>query len=666
VVGGPGSSRHTGPEPNCHIQLDLFQFDLDGTITVNLGASISGQGQCVLTLPEAKTHVPAGELGYVALSARPTLTLEVTGTIAMNTSITLKCGAEYRWNAGAESRTKFCSTTSLPLALTSSTGVEAKATAAINLGVALDDIVGITGQLNAAIDTNYTPTTHPIATIDATAGYELGACLACFWSGSPAHVTMLTGTFFTKRIATYDTPPPPPPTTTGPLTITTTSLPTATTGIAYRATLTATGGTGPYTWAITTGTLPPGLTLEPTNGTITGVPTNAGTSNLTITTTDNARTAAATGLAVTVAPPPNANALTNIAAVVGGYGNAYALKNDGTVWSWGNNNGGALGDGTTTSHTLPAPVPGLANVTQVAATGSDTYALESDGSLWAWGSNTFGEIGDGTTTPRLTPVKVLGLPRIKAIYAGSANALAQGADGSVWAWGKNGFGELGDGTTVDRHQPVTLSLTNVKALAVGAYMNGYALKNDGTVWAWGTNYAGQLGNGTASGGSYNGTPAQVQGLTGVTSIAAGTGSAFAIRQDGTVWAWGDNSVGRLGDGTTTNRALPVQLPGLSQVTSIAPGSYGDVFAIRSDRSVWGWGANAYGALFDPPTSPTRLLPGPIPSLTGAVSISAGGYASSYLIKQDGTAWAWGYNYAGQLGDGTTVDRYKLIPIGAQG
>ncbi|WP_202615954.1 putative Ig domain-containing protein, partial [Arthrobacter sp. H-02-3] len=550
--------------------LDLFQFDLDGTITVNLGSSISGQGKCTLTLPEAKTRVPAGNLGFVVFAAKPTLTLEVTGKVAMNTSITLKCGAEYRWSAGAESRTNFCSSASSPLALTSSAGVEAKATAAIDVRVALDDMVGITGQLNAGIDTKYTPTTHPITTIDATAGYELGACLACFWAGSPAHVTMLTGPFYNHRIATYDTPPPPPPTTTAPLTITTTSLPTATTGTAYRTTLTGTGGTGPYMWAITTGTLPPGLTLEPTNGTITGIPTSAITSNLTITLTDNKHTSTTITTTLTARPaaPPG---LTNVKTIISTGHTTYALKTDGTVWAWGLNPWGQLGNGTTTNSSTPVRVTGLTSATAITANDGSAYALLQDGTVWAWGGNWWGELGNGTANnSSSTPVRVTGLTGATAITASvwdvSAYALLQ--DGTVWAWGGNATGQLGNGTTTDSSTPVQVTgLTGATAVTTETFDAGgntsnttsYALLQDGTVRAWGYNQYGQLGNGTTTNSS---TPVQVTGLTSATAITAsgsGNNRAYALLQDGTVRAWGSNSYWELGNGTTTDSWIPVQV-----------------------------------------------------------------------------------------------------------
>ncbi|MET3165582.1 UNVERIFIED_ORG: alpha-tubulin suppressor-like RCC1 family protein, partial [Arthrobacter sp. UYEF10] len=349
------------------------------------------------------------------------------------------------------------------------------------------------------------------------------------------------------------------------------------------------------------------------------------------------------------------------------------LKNLTCAHAWGGNNSGQVGDGTTTKRSLPRRVPTLSGITSIAAGSSNGYALKNDGTVWAWGNNNYGQLGDGTTISQLSPVQVPGLTGINEIYTGSESSFALASDGTVWGWGYNSMGQLGDGTTTHRLAPVKLPITNVKMIAVGDYQSTYALKNDGTVWSWGLNYAGQLGYGST--GPATSSPAQVQGLPAVSFIDAGSSSAFALATDTTVWAWGENSSGRLGDGTTENRPLPVQLQPLTGVTKITAGSYGNVFAMRSDRSVWGWGSNAYGQMFDPFTSPgpnyppyggIRPIPADIPQLLGVSAIEAGGFGSSYVVKSDGSAWAWGHNYAGQLGDGTTTTRLELIPVGTAG
>ena len=191
------------------------------------------------------------------------------------------------------------------------------------------------------------------------------------------------------------------------------------------------------------------------------------------------------------------------------------------------------------------------------ATATHSVYLRNDGTVWAWGRNSNGQLGDGTTIDRLTPVQVSGLSSMAAIAAGYDHTVALRNDGTVWAWGNNSNGQLGDGTTTDRLTPVQvsgLSDANVVIIAAG-YDHAVALRNDGTVWAWGSNSNGQIGNGTQTDST---TPVQVSGLSSVTYIAAGVKDTVSLRNDGPVWAWGSNSNGQLGDGTTTDRLTPVQ------------------------------------------------------------------------------------------------------------
>ena len=166
-----------------------------------------------------------------------------------------------------------------------------------------------------------------------------------------------------------------------------------------------------------------------------------------------------------------------------------------------------------------------------------------------WGYNGDGELGDGTTADRLLFGTVGGLGGVVQVAAGDAHSLAVTSAGTVWAWGGSLYGQLGNGTTADSSVPVQVKgLTGVVAVAAG-YGHSLALRDDGTVWAWGLNGAGQLGNGTT--GNTQPTPVEVAGLTGVTKIAAGGLFSLALRSDGTVWAWGGDGTGEMGDGRQT-------------------------------------------------------------------------------------------------------------------
>ncbi|RYZ43249.1 MAG: kelch-like protein [Myxococcaceae bacterium] len=346
------------------------------------------------------------------------------------------------------------------------------------------------------------------------------------------------------------------------------------------------------------------------------------------------------------------------ARLVAGGVHDLAAKQDGTVWAWGYNHSGQLGDGTGTRRLTPVPVQGLTGVLALAAGYQHSLALKPDGTVWAWGYNAQGQLGDGTLTDRPRPVQVQALMGVAALVAGESHSLALKQDGTVWTWGYNAQGQLGDGTVMNRSSPVQVpGLTGVAAIAVGTRFT-LALKPDGTVWAWGQNSDGQLGDGTVT---TRLTPVQVQGLTGVAALAAGDSHTLALKQDGTVWAWGYNAQGQLGDGTATNRLTPVQAQGLTGVATLAAGFHYSL-ASKSDGTVWAWGRNSDGQFGDGTVS-DRLTPQPMPGLTSGATLAAG-YFHVLALKPDGTLWAWGNNTQGQLGDGTATNR--LTPVQVQG
>src|SRR5439155_4577884 len=217
-----------------------------------------------------------------------------------------------------------------------------------------------------------------------------------------------------------------------------------------------------------------------------------------------------------------------------------------------------------------------------------------------WGDDWYGQLGDGVPTERGYPRQSGSLTSVVAIAGGIEHSLALKSDGTVWAWGDNFFGELGDGTTTNRTAPVqVVGLTGVAAIAAGRY-HSLAVKTDGTAWAWGWNAYGQLGvtaTGQCAGDPCSLTPVQITALNGVAQIAGGSSHSLARKSDGTVWAWGNNGDGQLGDGTTTTRTAPAQVGGLAGVSKLAAGGWHSV-ALKSDGSVWTWGYNADGELGD--------------------------------------------------------------------
>jgi len=278
----------------------------------------------------------------------------------------------------------------------------------------------------------------------------------------------------------------------------------------------------------------------------------------------------------------------------------------------------------------PVPVVGLSNVKAVAAGNNHSYALKGDGTLWGWGLNFDGQLGDGTRTTALVPVQITGVTDVIAIATGAASvkfvpyptptyhSLALKRDGTVWTWGDNRFGQLGDGSTADRIVPAQVpGLSNVAAVSAGAD-HSVVLQRDGTLLAWGRNDHGQLGDGAQS--AHVDAPIPVVALTGITAIAAGGRHTLALKSDRTVWAWGFNGDGELGDGSTADRSLPGAVSALTGITAISAGATHSL-ALKDDGTAWGWGASLQGEIGDG-TLATRARPVVVLRELGAGTIAA--------------------------------------------
>jgi alpha-tubulin suppressor-like RCC1 family protein len=311
--------------------------------------------------------------------------------------------------------------------------------------------------------------------------------------------------------------------------------------------------------------------------------------------------------------------LNSLAAIIGGESHNMALKTDGTVWCWGWNYFGQLGDGsanwgnTTNYSTSAVKLFSLTSVAFLGGRGYHNLAVKTDGTIWAWGCNWYGQLGDGTTNllGTNTPVQVIGLTNPIAISGGGFYSMALMSNGTVWTWGNNTYGQLGDGTTNNRTAPVqVIGLSNVVSISCG-WIHALAVRSDGTAWSWGDNVSSELGIGTSGGIST--VPMQVVGLGNVVSVSGGDLSSMARRADGTVWKWGQNAFGELGIGTSDTNAHPlaVQVPGLSSIVISAARDYHNI-CVRRDGTVWTWGDNRYGGMgdFSGTNVPSpRIMPG---------------------------------------------------------
>ncbi|WP_324611983.1 InlB B-repeat-containing protein [Bifidobacterium asteroides] len=426
---------------------------------------------------------------------------------------------------------------------------------------------------------------------------------------------------------------------------------------------------------------------------------------------------------VMVGKPADAPADFTYVQVSAGGSHSLALGSDGNAYAWGYNGDGRLGDGTGYSQSTPVRVktpdrktypdlPADFTYLQVSAGGSHSLALGSDGNAYAWGYNSSGQLGNGTSSPRYTPVRVKTpdrktYPDLPAdftylqVSAGTDHSLALGSDGNVYAWGSNGNGQLGDGTRTDKNTPVRVKTPDRSTypdlpadftylqVSAGAY-HSLALGSDGNAYAWGYNSSGQLGNGTSSPRytpvrvktpdrkTYPDLPADFTYL----QVSAGTDHSLALGSDGNVYAWGSNGNGQLGDGTRTDKNTPVRvktpdrstypdLPADFTYLQVSAGAYHSL-ALGSDGNAYAWGYNSSGQLGDGTTGGNRYTPvrvktpdrktyPDLPADFTYLQVSAGG-DHSLAVGSDGNAWAWGCNWYGNLGNNTASGYSDKNPV----
>ena len=285
---------------------------------------------------------------------------------------------------------------------------------------------------------------------------------------------------------------------------------------------------------------------------------------------------------------------TNWSAISAGDYHTVAIKTDGTLWAWGYNVNGQVGDGTIINKTIPIQIGTDNNWSQVSAAWDNTIALKTDGTLWTWGANHGSEFGDGLILNYTIPTQVGADSNWLDISAGYDHTLAIKTDGTLWTWGGNGWGALGDGTTTRKYFPIQIGAdTNWSAISAGSH-HSHALKSDGTLWSWGYNYDGAIGDGT-SGYNDRHIPTKIGNDTNWNKIDAGQDFCLALKNNGTLWAWGRNYFGQLGNGTNGNSDAPIQIGAASNWTGISAGGYHSQ-ALQTDGVLWVSGFNNYGQL----------------------------------------------------------------------
>lgn len=356
--------------------------------------------------------------------------------------------------------------------------------------------------------------------------------------------------------------------------------------------------------------------------------------------------------------------------LVAGEAHAMATCSDGTIFAWGFNGSGQLGDGTYDSHNVAVPVLDLSDVVYIAAGYQHSVAVKKDGTVWAWGYNGAGQVGDGTTVSRTSPRQVT-LPenaKAVAVAAGFNHSLALLSDGTVLAWGDNGYGQLGDGTNTMRKTPVPVpGLNGITQLAAGSDFS-LAIDGSGHLFSFGANNYGQLGHGDTAARS---TPAQVMALNDVQSVAAGQSHTLVALADGSLYSFGRNSNGQLGiPSVSGNSLVPVKVSEVANVSGVGAG-FQHSLVLTSSGQLMAFGANWEGQLgiesvdSCDPSQPTALncvkAPTVVSALVGAESVAAG-YLFSVALVGDAELWSWGINTDGQLGDGTNTSHTTPAPL----
>ena len=338
----------------------------------------------------------------------------------------------------------------------------------------------------------------------------------------------------------------------------------------------------------------------------------------------------------------------------------------GSLFTWGINNQGELAQNNQVYRSSPTQVGAQTSwKTVVSGTENCMFATQVNGTLWAWGNNQNGQLGINLvgSADRSSPVQIGALTNWSSVSAGKEFALAIKTDGTLWAWGINDYGLLAQNLNptelVLKSSPVQVgSDTNWYQAAAGDQA-GYAIKTNGTIWAWGRGINGSLGIDLSSGD--RSSPVQIGALTNWSKVFGGLYRAMAIKTDGTLWLWGAGSYGALGTGNSIYRSSPTQIGALTNWASGALNEYHN-FAVKTDGTLWAWGKNNAGQLGLNNTV-SCSSPVQVGNLTNWSKTGAG-RDQGYGLKTDGTLWSWGSNTSGQLGQNNTTAISSPVQIGS--
>lgn len=332
------------------------------------------------------------------------------------------------------------------------------------------------------------------------------------------------------------------------------------------------------------------------------------------------------------------------------------VRSDGTMYCWGDNVDGQLGIGSRTNQLKPTRMGSATNWATASTGGTHTCGVRRGGSLWCWGLNNYGQVGDHTRTTRLRPVQVGTFTTWASVSTNIFSTCAITRAGGLWCWGKNDEGQLGNGSDSTRLGPARVSgPSGWSSVSVGAF-HTCATRTDTSLWCWGSNTFAQLGNGASSGRVL--TPAQV--LDGVAQVGTGAMNSCALLSAGSLRCWGANTSGQVGDGTRSMRRTPTAVAAQDTFVDLA---VGDRFAcaVTTDSVVKCWGVGTTGQLARSGVAGS-LQPVAIGSSTKFAQVSGGGWGHLCGVQPNGTTSCWGFNSAGQIGDGTHSTRFQPVTV----
>lgn len=338
------------------------------------------------------------------------------------------------------------------------------------------------------------------------------------------------------------------------------------------------------------------------------------------------------------------------------------LKEDNTLWGWGSNSFHQLGDGTTTSRQSSQQI-GTATWSKFTVGDYHVLAIKSDGTLWGWGRNENSQLTGSPAGDIIVPTQIGTDNNWAQITTGRMHSTGIKTDGTLWTWGYNDSGVLGDGTLITKITPVQLGTANDWVKVYSGYYHTLAIKSNGTLWTWGVNLGG-LGDG---GTNDLLVPTQIGTDTNWAAISAGNGHSVAIKSNGTMWSCGSNAWGQLGLGLPTSTSPAVYFTQIGTDTNwqLVAAGLGHNLAVKTDGTLWSWGLNNCGQIgngtIDTTVQNYVLSPYQIGTNTDWSKVAVGSH-NSFALKADNMLWSWGYDIQGVLGDHDTASKGSPIAI----